>query len=266
MWDGARVAVIVPAYEEERIIGRMLRKLPPYLDHIYVVDDASQDATGASAAALGDPRVHVIRHAHNRGVGAAIATGYLQALQAGAELLVVMAADDQMDPEDLPALLARVWHDGADYAKGNRFRHAEARRMPALRRMGSRALSQLTRWATSLTVDDCQCGYTVLSARAARRLPLTELWPRYGYPNDLLGMLAAAGCRVAEAPVRPVYADEHSGLRPYHVLVVSAVIARRWWRTRRAAHESRRLPVFAREYRAAGQRAPSAAQGEPENG
>lgn len=239
MWDGARVAVIVPAYEEERIIGRMLRKLPPWLDRIYVVDDASRDGTGACAAALGDARVHVLRHTENRGVGAAIATGYLRALADGAELLVVMAADDQMDPEDLPPLLARVWQQGADYAKGNRFLHPQARRMPALRRLGSRALSQLTRWATSLAVDDCQCGYTVLSARAARRLPLCELWPRYGYPNDLLGMLAAAGCRVVEAPVRPVYADERSGLRPYHLLVVSAVIARRWWRTRRAVLASR---------------------------
>jgi glycosyltransferase involved in cell wall biosynthesis len=237
MWDGARVAVIVPAYQEERIIERMLRKLPPYLDHIYVVDDASSDATAARAAAVGDPRVRVLRHARNRGVGAAIGTGYQQALADDAQLLVVMAADDQMDPADLPPLLERVWQGGADYAKGNRFEHREARRMPLLRRLGSRVLSQLTRWATALEVSDTQCGYTVLSARAARGLPLSQLWPRYGYPNDLLGMLAAAGCRVVEEPVRPVYADERSGLRPYHMLVVSAVIVRRWWRSRRVKLE-----------------------------
>src|SRR5688572_8496122 len=195
MWDGARVAVIVPAYEEERIIERMLRKLPPYLDHIYVVDDASRDATGARAAGVGDARVRVLRHAQNRGVGAAIGTGYQQALADDAQLLVVMAADDQMDPADLPPLLASVRQGGADYAKGNRFQHPQARRMPLARRLGSRALSQLTRWATALDVGDTQCGYTVLSARAARCLPLEQLWPRYGYPNDLLGMLAAAGCR-----------------------------------------------------------------------
>ena len=168
-------------------------------------------------------------------VGAAIATGYQRALAAGADLLVVMAGDDQMDPADLPSLLEPVWRGGADYAKGNRFRHPAARQMPVLRRLGSSVLSVLTRWATALDVDDCQCGYTVLSAHAARRLPLSQLCPRYGYPNDLLGMLAAAGCRVVEAPVRPVYADERSGLRPYHVLVVSGVIARRWWHTRRSA-------------------------------
>jgi hypothetical protein len=105
--------------------------------------------------------------------------------------------------------------------------------MPLARRVAGRLLAIATRLATGLRVDDCQCGYTVLSARAAQRLPLHELWPRYGYPNDLLGMLATARCRVVEAPVRPIYADEQSGLRPYHVLVVSAVIARRWWRSRR---------------------------------
>lgn len=235
MWQGARVAVIVPAYREERLIGRMLRKLPPYLDSIYVIDDASDDATAARAEASGDPRVRVLRHAENRGVGAAIAIGYRQALEDGADLLTVMAADDQMDAADLPQLLAQVWAGGADYAKGNRFVHPEARRMPLSRRLGGELLSALTRRATSLAVDDCQCGFTVLSARAALRLPLHELWPRYGYPNDLLGMLAATRCRVVEAPVRPVYADEQSGLRPYHVLVVSAVIARRWWRNRRQA-------------------------------
>jgi hypothetical protein len=72
----------------------------------------------------------------------------------------------------------------------------------------------------------------VLSSAAARRLPLSELWPRYGYPNDLLGMLAASGCQVAEVPVRPIYLDEHSGLRVYHVLVIMGVIARRWRRSR----------------------------------
>jgi len=239
MWQGARVAVIVPAYREERLIGRMLRKLPPYLDSIYVVDDASDDATSARAAGTGDPRVRVLRHAENRGVGAAIGTGYRQALEDGADLLAVMAADDQMEAADLPALLAGVWAGGADYAKGNRFVHPEARRMPLARRLGGELLSALTRRATSLAVDDCQCGFTVLSAGAAQRLPLQELWPRYGYPNDLLGMLAAARCRVVEVPVRPVYGDEQSGLRPYHVLVVSAVIARRWWRNHRRERSGR---------------------------
>jgi dolichol-phosphate mannosyltransferase len=122
---------------------------------------------------------------------------------------------------------------GADYAKGNRFVHPEARRMPTFRRAGGELFSFFTRLSTGLRVSDSQCGYTALAARAASALPLDELFPRYGYPNDLLGMLAARRFRVVDVPVRPVYADERSGLRPWHAARIPLVIARRWWKERR---------------------------------
>jgi glycosyltransferase involved in cell wall biosynthesis len=238
MWHGAKVAVIVPAYQEERLIGRTLRGLPAFVDRIYVVDDASTDQTAERVSSQTDARITLLRHPTNRGVGAAITSGYERALLDGADLLAVMAADDQMDPAELPLLLERVWAGGVDYAKGNRFLHPEAAHMPLLRRLGSAALSALTRSATALDVDDCQCGFTVLRSSAARRLPLAELWPRYGYPNDLLGMLAAAGSQVADVPVRPVYADENSGLRAHHMLTIVGVIARRWRRSRATRPDS----------------------------
>jgi glycosyltransferase involved in cell wall biosynthesis len=227
MLDAARIAVIVPAYREERLIARMLARVPAVVDALYVVDDASPDGTREAALGVGDPRVRCVRHAVNRGVGAAIATGYGAALADGHDVLVVMAGDDQMHPDDL-APLVRAVLDGADYAKGNRFRHAESGRMPFARRVAGEVLSAATRAATGLDVSDTQCGYTALAARAARTLPLDELWPRYGYPNDLLGMLAARGASVVEVPVRPVYADERSGVRPWHAATVLGVIARRW--------------------------------------
>jgi glycosyltransferase involved in cell wall biosynthesis len=233
VWRGARVAVILPAYDEERLIARTLARLPAYVDRAIVVDDASRDGTRAVVGASTDTRVRLLVHRPNRGVGAAIVTGYRAALAEGAELLAVMAADDQMDPADLERLLAAVWEGGAAYAKGNRFVHAERRAMPRSRRWAGLALSWLTRRATGLAIDDAQCGYTVLAASAARRLPLAELWPRYGYPNDLLGLLAEQGLSVVERPVRPVYADEQSGVRPYHALLVAALIARRFCITRR---------------------------------
>ena len=98
--------------------------------------------------------------------------------------------------------------------------------------MGSGLLSAATRVASGLAVDDTQCGFTALSATTARRLPLEQLWPRFGYPNDLLLLLAARGLRVHEVPVRPVYADEKSGLRPWHIAQILGVIARRWWQER----------------------------------
>ena len=229
MWQSKKIAVIVPAYEEARLIGRMLRRVPDFVDAVYVVDDASADGTSEAARAVGDPRVRVIRHADNQGVGAAIRSGYQRALDEAADVLVVMAGDDQMDPSDLARLIAPVVAGSADYVKGSRFEHREARRMPLARRAGSRVLSFATRLATGLDVNDCQCGYTALAARATRTLPLAELWPRFGYPNDLLAMLAAHELCVAEVPVRPVYADEASGLRPWHLLSIGFVIGRRWW-------------------------------------
>lgn len=226
-----RIAVIVPAYREERLISRTLGRMPGYVDAIYVVDDASPDDTLASIRRSTDARVVCLSHSQNRGVGAAIVTGYHAALADGHDVLAVMAADDQMHPDDLEPLVRAVLL-GADYAKGNRFVHADSRSMPLARRLAGEVLSAVTRFATGLRVSDTQCGYTALSARAARELPLDELWPRYGYPNDLLGMLAARGLTVAELPVRPVYADEDSGVRPWHAFSVLGVISRRWWRER----------------------------------
>jgi glycosyltransferase involved in cell wall biosynthesis len=232
MLDAARVAVIVPAYREARLLGRMLGKIPPFVDGVYVVDDASDDGTARVARSTGDPRVRCLVHAQNRGVGAAIASGYRAAIDDGHDVLAVMAGDDQMHPGDL-APLVRTVLAGADYAKGNRFVHPESRKMPVFRRAGGELLSLVTRLSTGLSVSDTQCGYTALSARAARTLPLAELFPRYGYPNDLLGMLASRGLWVVEVPVRPVYADERSGLRPWHAARIPFVIARRWWKERR---------------------------------
>jgi len=233
MLDGARIAVVVPAYREARLLGRMLPKIPGYVDTVYVIDDASDDGTREVASASADARVRCIVHGENRGVGAAIVSGYRAALRDGHDVLAVMAGDDQMHPDDLAALVRAVL-GGAAYAKGNRFVHPDARRMPPLRRAGGEVLSLFTRVTTGLSVSDTQCGYTALAAGAASRLPLDELFPRYGYPNDLLGMLAAHRLRVVEVPVRPVYADERSGLRPWHAARIPYVIARRWWRGRRS--------------------------------
>ncbi len=213
MFRGQRVAVVVPAHNEARLIARTLSSVPGYVDDVVVVDDASVDATRSCAEQCGDGRVQVVVHPANRGVGAAIATGYERALQLGAEVVAVMAGDAQMDPTNLPALLEPVVGGSADYAKGNRLQWPNAHRaMPPARWLGNHVLSAMTRAATGLRIQDSQCGYTAISARALRSLDLGALWPRYGYPNDLLASLARVGARVVDVPVRPVYADEQSGL------------------------------------------------------
>lgn len=232
MWHGARVAVIVPAYQEARLIGRTLRSLPEYVDQVHVVDDASDDGTSEAARGVGDSRVRIWRHPVNRGVGAAIVTGYHAALAELADVLAVMAGDAQMHPDDLAPLLDPVVHGKCDYAKGNRFIHAEARKMPLLRRTAGSALALFTRQAFGVDIDDSQCGFTAISAAALRQLDLDDLWPRFGYPNDLIGMLARESLQVLDVAVRPVYADERSGVRPWHVLSIAGIITRRWWRNR----------------------------------
>jgi len=221
------VAVVVPAYHEERLLGRTLAGIPSYVDCVVVVDDASTDGTRHVAERLGDARVEVVVHEANRGVGAAIVSGYGRALERGAELIAVMAADDQMDPRDLDALLDAALDHGADYVKGNRFLHERRTDMPLMRRTAGRMLARVTSWAARARVGDSQCGYTVLRAPVAEELARSSVWPRYGYPNDVSVLLGRRGFRITEVPVRPVYADEASGIRFWHALTILGVIARR---------------------------------------
>lgn len=221
MWRGQKVAVVVPAYREERLLPRTLGRIPGYVDLIVVVDDGSPDETFAVArrAARRDGRIEVIRLGFNQGVGAAIGAGYRRAVQRGAQVVAVMAADDQMDPADLPQVLEPVVAGRADYAKGNRLAHKEAKKMPWLRRLGTNGLARVTGLVAGRPgLRDSQCGFTAISAWAIGELDLSVLYPRYGYPNDLILRLAELGARIEEPVVRPVYADEVSGLKIHKVI------------------------------------------------
>lgn len=205
--------------------------MPSFVDEVLVVDDASRDATVELAEAAGRASglcISVLRHRDNRGVGAAIATGYRAGRARGADVIAVMAGDGQMHPDDLAAVVRPIVRGEAAYVKGNRLRYpGAARLMPTARLVGTAALAFLTRHASGLAqLGDSQCGYTAISARAVDALDLDALWPRYGYPNDLLGALARAGLPVEEVTVRPVYRGEASGLRPWHLATIGYVIGR----------------------------------------
>ncbi len=243
MFGNARVAVVIPAYDEGRHIERTIRSVPGWVDRIVVVDDGSRDRTAAIARHAGDHRCLVISHDDNHGVGAAIVTGYKVAFGDDADVAVVMAGDGQMDPEDLPSLVGPVAAGLADYAKGERFSWPGAPALiPRARFLGGRFFSWMTRLITGLPIHDSQCGYTALSRRGADRLNLDEVWRGYGYPNDLLGRAAEAGLLVKDVQVRPVYADEKSGLGLRHVLFVLPRVMLGMWLRRRALMKAPPLP------------------------
>jgi glycosyltransferase involved in cell wall biosynthesis len=235
MFCGRSVAVVVPAYNEVDKIGLTLASIPGYVDRIIVVDDGSSDGTLTAARNSRRRGVEILHHPENRGVGRALVTGYQRALAQTSDLVAVMAGDAQMDPNDLEHLLEPLARDRADYAKGNRFLWpGVTRAMPPVRLVGNVALSWMTRAASGYWhVFDSQCGYTAIHRRALAALDLTRLFPRYGYPNDLLSRLAEIRARVVDVPVRPVYGpDWRSGIRPWRVVapmsfVIGRALARR---------------------------------------
>ncbi|HET9620872.1 MAG TPA: glycosyltransferase family 2 protein [Kofleriaceae bacterium] len=249
MFRGLRIAVVIPAYNERTKIAATVATVPALADHVIVVDDASHDATAEQAAAAAAERsdpssVEVVRHPVNRGVGGAITTGYRRALELGADIAVVMAGDGQMDPGDLPALLEPIARGDADYVKGNRFLHPEIwTAMPPARIVGNVVLSAATRVTSGYRhVFDSQCGYTAIHRRALTTIELDDLFPRYGYPNDLLSRLHVANMRVVDVPVRPIYgAAWRSGINLGTALHPIPWVLLRSWGHRVAAQVRRRV-------------------------
>lgn len=226
MYQGRSIAVVVPAYNEEKLIGRVIETMPEWIDHIVVVDDCSQDATADRVrqyAPQMDGRLHLIRHQDNQGVGGAIATGYTWCRDHDnpVDVTVVMAGDAQMDPADLPALLDPVVRGEVDYAKGNRLFSGDAwHQIPKVRYLGNAMMSLLTKIASGYWhVADSQSGYTAINARALETIDWDRMYKRYGQPNDLLVRLNAHNFRVADVPVTPVYnIGEDSGVRPLRMI------------------------------------------------
>jgi len=232
-----KVAVVVPSYNEEIKITATLKEMPAFVNRIYVVDDASTDGSVASVqqAQAIDPRIELVRHDANKGVGAAISTGYLRAMADDMDIAVVMAGDGQMDPADLPALLRPVLRGQADYVKGNRFFHPSGiSEIPRHRFFGNVILSILTKIVAGYWhVSDTQCGYTAINRRALAAIDWKAIYPRYGCPNDMLTKLNVANMRVAEVPVKARYgADWASKLRAHRVALPILALLWRLFRYR----------------------------------
>ena len=223
MYKDKTIAVVVPCYNEETQIERVVQTMPEYVDRIVVVDDFSDDNTTSMVENLAKThlRVELIKHTQNRGCGGALATGYIWARDNGFDVVVRMDGDGQMDPSDLEALLEPVVDGEADYAKGNRLYTGEAFQMiPKARYFGNSILTLLTKIASGYWhVADSQSGYTAMNSEVLRTLDWRSMYTRYGQPNHLLIMLNLYNFRVRDVPVKPLYGvGEKSGIKVRKVI------------------------------------------------
>lgn len=211
-----RIAVVIPCYRVRSHILQVLDAIGDECAAIFVVDDGCPEGSGKLVEeGCRDPRVRVIRHDTNRGVGAAVITGYQAAIADGADVIVKVDGDGQMDPADLPKIVAPIVEGDADYVKGNRFYDlTHIRRMPAMRILGNAALSFMTKFSSGYwDIFDPTNGYTAIHASVAELLPLSRMSSRYFFESDMLHELGLLGAVVRDVPLDARYGSEQSSLR-----------------------------------------------------
>jgi len=216
------IAAVVPVYRERRHVAQVLARFGPEVARIYVVDDGCPERTGEMVReSCTDPRVTVLCHERNRGVGAATMTGYVRALADGAEVVVKVDGDGQMDPGLIPTFVAPILRGEADYVKGNRFHNLDGlASMPPVRLLGNAVLSFVTKISTGYwNVFDPNNGFTAIHAAVLRELPLDRIDERFFFESDVLFRLNTLQAVVCDVPMRAVYRSEQSKLSVRHALV-----------------------------------------------
>jgi len=217
------IVAVIPCFRVESEIGKVLQDLPAYLKHIIVIDDASPDetATVVTQAAQNDSRIILIRHKKNKGVGGAMVTGFRKALELGADIIVKMDGDGQMDREHVPGLLNPILQGQADYTKGNRFRDFQAlQKMPFIRRVGNMGLAFLTKAATGYwNLFDPTNGFVAIHGKVLAQLPLKQIDKTYFFETSMLANLYLLRAVVKDVPMPARYAGEISNLSIWRALV-----------------------------------------------
>lgn len=221
-FDRSCITAVIPCYRVERDIRTVLRTMPSYIRHVIVVDDASPDSTAdlVAAAAREQDRIRLIRHPVNQGVGGAMVTGYRQALELGAQIVVKIDGDGQMDMEHLPGLLAPLIEGRADYTKGNRFRDFKSlQRMPLIRRVGNLGMGFLAKAATGYWgMFDPTNGFNAIRSEVLAQLPLDKIDRTYYFETSMLAHLYLIGAVVRDVPMPARYRGEGSSLRVHRIL------------------------------------------------
>lgn len=238
MYKNKKIAVIVPAHNEENLVSKVIDTMPDFVDEIIVVDDCSKDTTSEVVKAYVDQapeRIRLIRHETNMGVGGAILSGHKQALEDGMDIMAIMAGDAQMDPDDLPAILDPVADGEADFSKGNRFINGEAwLKMPRVRFFANAGLSFINKFASGYWhISDPQCGYTAISSDILKKINIQKLSYGYHFENSLLIHLNMVNARVVDVPIKAIYGiGERSGINHVIALFTFSIFLYKafWWR------------------------------------
>jgi len=210
-----KIGVVIPAYNEEKLIRITVEGIPPYVSRIFVINDASTDSTAQVLESIKDPRLHVITHEINQGVGAAILHGYKRSLKENMDLIVVMGGDNQMNPDQLPKLLMPIIQGKADYTKGNRLMSKEFRGgMSKWRLLGNSILTMINKISSGYWhIMDPQNGYTAISRKALSGIDIDTLFTYYGYCNDMLVKLNTFGFRTMDVTMPARYGQEKSSIK-----------------------------------------------------
>ena len=214
MYRQQKIGVVIPAYNVEKQIDDTVKHLPDIIDRIYVVDDGSKDNTAGVAGAASD-RVRLLRHPTNRGPGAAMTTGFLEALRDDLDIVVKVDGDGQMRPDQIERLIQPIVEQKADYTKGDRLSCPDLyRTMPRFRLFGNIILTWLTRIASGYwQVQDTQNGFIAISKRALREIDVERIYPYYGYLNDILVRLNVGGFTIRDVAMPAHYGNERSSIR-----------------------------------------------------
>lgn len=231
MLNNKSIGVVVPAYNEGKLISKVIDTMPDFVDYMVIVNDGSKDETRKriQEKASCDSRIVLLDHEVNKGLGQTLIDGYLKSIEMEIDVVAVMAGDAQMDPNDLESVVMPVVLGETDYVKGSRLLVGGVKeKMPKYRFIGNNILTLLTKFATGYWhVIDPQCGYTAISHQAISEIPIEEMIKGYGYNAHILYMLNMLNFTVKDVKVKPVYGEEVSKIKlGRYIRKVSALLCK----------------------------------------
>lgn len=235
MYNELKTVIVIPVYNEERLIADTIKGVPKYIDKIAVVDDGSTDSSIAVVKKIKDKRIHIISHKKNSGLGSAIVSGYKFAIANSFDIAVVVGGDNQMDLAELSYFLEPIANDEADYVKGNRFLNSSYKKMPLRRLIGNIILSFIEKPATGYwNLFDMHDGYTAINKKALKAVDWDYVWKGYAYNVDFLARLNVKNMRVKDISREAIYlkGEKQSKIKilGYVSMAIPLIIKTFFWR------------------------------------